>query len=136
MLPGCILSYTGQPAWKVSLKDLSQGLPSLLDYIGNNFRLNRIEQHPGTQRTLLQESSEGSEQCAGFSEYSVEECGNRPGYKQALTSRTITQVCHPCLSCWLENSACLAILYAWNLNFVMLPSVSMPLPPAKAMSWA
>lgn len=32
-------------------------------------------------------------QCAGINQYKVKECGYRPGYKQALTSRTISQVC-------------------------------------------
>lgn len=31
-------------------------------------------------------------QCAGFTQYKVKECGYRPGYKQALTSRTIGQI--------------------------------------------
>ncbi|KAL3145465.1 Mlo15p, variant 2 [Trebouxia sp. C0010 RCD-2024] len=36
--------------------------------------------------------TDSEEQCAGFAQYSVRECGYRPGYKQALTSRSISQI--------------------------------------------
>lgn len=44
-------------------------------------------------------TEDGELGCAGFTPYSVEECGYRPGYKQALTSRTINQVCDTLPDC-------------------------------------
>ena len=46
---------------------------------------------PGT-RGLLQDSTNAT-QCIGVNEYSQAECGNRPGYKQALSTNAIHQVC-------------------------------------------
>ena len=46
------------------------------------------------QETEASNSEAAATECAGIATYSTEECGNRPGYKQALTSHTITQVCN------------------------------------------
>lgn len=47
--------------------------------------------HMSGTRGLLQDSSNAT-QCVGLNEFSQAECGNRPGYKQALSTNAIHQV--------------------------------------------
>ncbi|KAL0030493.1 hypothetical protein WJX79_009941 [Trebouxia sp. C0005] len=47
--------------------------------------------HASGSRGLLQDSSNVT-QCVGLNEFSQAECGNRPGYKQALSTNAIHQI--------------------------------------------
>ena len=77
-------------------------------------------------RGLLQDNSDPTT-CVGINEYSQEECGNRPGYKQALSANAIHQACPPyfffCTVCFTVCQIPHAAVLAGLITHLSFPNI-------------